>query len=113
MGQYLKAAETAIDAAIVHGERPRRRRLRSIPVNEIKKDIPRHSASTTAASVIYTTDTGNYSKIATREKRVPVAGRYRFRFEAATHASPDPIVFNARVSDFRRDRSDQYRPRLL
>ena len=100
MGQYLKAAETAIDGAIIHGERPRTSTFTVDPVNEIKKDIPRSFGLDDGRSVIYTTDVGNYSKIATREKRVPVAGRYRFRFESAAHHSPEPIVFNARISDF-------------
>jgi hypothetical protein len=100
MGQYLVAAEAAIDAAIVLGERPQTTTFTVDPVNEIKKDIPRQYGLDAGRSVIYTTDNGNYSKIATREKRISVAGRYRFRFESATHFSPDPIVFNARVSDF-------------
>jgi Protein of unknown function (DUF1592)/Protein of unknown function (DUF1588)/Protein of unknown function (DUF1585)/Protein of unknown function (DUF1587)/Protein of unknown function (DUF1595) len=100
MGQYLKAAEMAIDAAIVHGERPKTYTFSVDPVTEIKKDIPRSFGLDNGRSVIYTTDVGNYSKIATREKRIPVAGRYRFRFEAATHHSQEPLVFNARVSDF-------------
>ncbi len=101
MGQYLVAAETAIDAAIVHGERPKTSTFTVDPINEIKKDIPRvYGLDDGRRSVIYTTDNGNYSKIATREKRVPVAGRYRFRFESATHASPHPLAFNARISDF-------------
>ncbi len=101
MGQYLMAAETAIGAAIVHGERPETSTFTVDPINEIKKDIPRvYGLDDGRRSVIYTTDDGTYSKIATREKRVPVAGRYRFRFESATHHSPEPLVFNARVSDF-------------
>ncbi|OWK37918.1 hypothetical protein FRUB_07038 [Fimbriiglobus ruber] len=100
MGQYLRAAEAAIDAAIVHGDRPKTVTFTVDPMNEIKKDIPRFFGLDDGRSVIYTTDKGNYSKIATREKRTPVAGRYRFRFPVATHASAEPIVFNARVSDF-------------
>lgn len=100
MGQYLEAADAAIDAAIVHGPRPQTATFTVDPVNEIKQDIPRYFGLDDGRSVIYTTDNGNYSKIATREKRVPVTGRYRFRFDVASHFSQEPIVFNARVSDF-------------
>ncbi|WP_254508475.1 DUF1592 domain-containing protein [Anatilimnocola floriformis] len=100
MGQYLKAAEAAIDAAIVHGPQPKTTTFTVDPAKEIKPLIPKQFGLVDGRSVLYTTDTGNYSKIATREKRVPVAGRYRFKFEAASHFSKQPVVFNARVSDF-------------
>jgi len=100
MGQYLQAAETALDAAIVHGEQPKTATFVVDPGSEVQKDIPRFFGLHEGRTVIYTTDKGNYSKLSSREKRTPLAGRYRFRFEAATHNSPRPIVFSARVSDF-------------
>lgn len=100
MGQYLKAAETAIDAATVHGDQPKSTTFVVDPGSEVKNDIPKFFGLENGRTVIYTTDNGNYSKLATREKRTPTAGRYRFKFEAATHHSSDPIIFNARVSDF-------------
>jgi hypothetical protein len=100
MGQYLQAAETAIDAAIVHGDQPKSTTFVVDPGSEVKNDIPKYFGLDSDRTVIYTTDNGNYSKLATREKRTPTAGRYRFKFEAATHHSADPIIFNARVSDF-------------
>lgn len=100
MAQYLAAAETALDAAIVHGDQPKQTTFTVDPGSEVKKDIPRFFTLVDGRTVIHTTDKGNYSKLSSREKRTPVAGRYRFRFEAATHNTPEPIVFSARVSDF-------------
>lgn len=100
MGHYLKAAETAIDAAIVHGDQPKSTTFVVDPGSEVKNDIPKFYGVDHGRTVIYTTDNGNYSKLATREKRTATAGRYRFKFEAAAYRSPDPIIFNARVSDF-------------
>ncbi len=100
MAQYLAAAETALDAAIVHGDQPKQVTFTVDPGSEVKKDIPRFFTLVDGRTVIHTTDKGNYSKLSSREKRTPVAGRYRFRFEAATHNTEEPIVFSARVSDF-------------
>lgn len=100
MTQYLKAAETALDAAIVHGDQPKQQTFVVDPGSEVKKDIPKFFGLDDGRTVMYTTDNGNYSKLATREKRTPLAGKYRFKFDAATLNSPTPIVFNARVSDF-------------
>lgn len=100
MGQYLKAAETALDAAIVRGPRPQTTTFTVDPGSEIKKDIPQHFGLVDGRSILYTSDRGNYSKLATRQKRVTIPGKYRFKFTAASHFSPDPIVFNPRISDF-------------
>jgi len=100
MGQYLLAAEAALDAAIVHGPQPPMTTFVVDPGSEVTKDIPKFYTRDQDRTVIHTTDNGNYSKLSTRPKRTPLAGRYRFRFEAATYNSPQPIVFNARVSDF-------------
>ncbi|HEY4259257.1 MAG TPA: DUF1587 domain-containing protein, partial [Schlesneria sp.] len=61
MGQYLKAAETAIDAAIVHGDQPQSTTFVVDPGSEVKNDIPKFFGIENGRTVIYTTDNGNYS----------------------------------------------------
>ena len=101
MQGYLEAARTAIDAAIVTGERPKTETWKTNALDEVKKYIDLGDyGSVDGRVVLYTTDDGDYSKISTRAKKTSVRGRYRFRFQAAAQNTPDLQFFMLTSSNF-------------
>jgi len=87
MQSYLAAARRAIDAAIVTGERPKTETFKVDSIREVKQYFADGSYSLVDGRVVIFTssDNSSYSKISTRDRRIPVRGRYRFRFQAAAH----------------------------
>ena len=52
--------------------------------------------------IAYLSNKSQYSKISTRDGRLPERGRYRFSWEAVTVKSNKPLVFSVNTSDFNR-----------
>lgn len=97
--QYELARE-AIDAALVTGPRPETKTVVADSYDEVMPYVPRTFGRIDDRLVVYMDNATAYSKISTRSKRTPIAGRYRFSFTAATHRSDKPIVFSVVASDF-------------
>ncbi|WP_197443337.1 DUF1592 domain-containing protein [Lignipirellula cremea] len=100
MGGYLAAAQLAIDAAMVHGPRPEEQTFTVSAMHEVERYLGQSFALVDDRIVSYTSTNTQYSKVSTRGKRLPEAGRYRFRFTAATHRSQEKQVFTVVASDF-------------
>jgi hypothetical protein len=102
MKRYLQAAERAIDAAIAPEKQPQTQSFTVKSLREVRQYLPQKRYSYSDSRVVtYTSNKSQYSKIATRDKRLPSAGRYRFDFEAKAYYSDRPIVFSVTASDFR------------
>ena len=101
MQGYLEAARTAIDAAIVTGERPKTDTWKTNALDEVKKYIDLGDFGYVDGRVVlYTTDDGDYSKISTRAKRTSVRGNYHFKFQAAAQNTKDLQFFMITSSNF-------------
>ncbi len=102
MQGYLAAARRAIDAAIVTGERPKTETFKVDSIREVKQYFADGSYSLVDGRVVIFTssDNSSYSKISTRDRRIPVRGRYRFRFQAAAHDAADRLWFTVSGSSF-------------
>jgi len=102
MQGYLEAARRAIDEAIVEEERPKTETFTVDSVRETKPYFGQGTYDYVDGRVVLHTsaDNADYSKIATRDKRVPLRGRYRFRFQAAAHDSPVPLSFTVTAALF-------------
>ncbi len=102
MQGYLAAARRAIDAAIVTSERPKTETFKVDSIREVKPYFADGSYSLVDDRVVIFTssDNSSYSKISTRDRRIPVRGRYRFRFQAAAHDSADRLWFTVSGSNF-------------
>lgn len=97
--QYELARE-AIDAALFTGERPETKTVVADSYDEVMPYVPKTFGRIDDRLVVYMNNDTAYSKLSTRSKRLPVAGRYRFSFTAATHRSAKPIVFSVVASNF-------------
>ncbi|HEV7281969.1 MAG TPA: DUF1592 domain-containing protein [Pirellulaceae bacterium] len=97
--QYELARE-AIDAALVTGPRPETKTVVADSYDEVMQYVPKTFGRVDDRLVVYMNNATAYSKLSTRSKRLPVAGRYRFSFTAATHRSEKPIVFSVVASNF-------------
>jgi len=107
MQGYLEAARKAIDAAIVvapdmNAARPKTETFRVDSVKETKQYFGQGVYDYVDGRVVVhlSSDNSEYSKVSTRDHRVPVRGKYRFRFQAATFASPKPLSFTVTASTF-------------
>ncbi len=100
--RYLAAARLALDHAIVQGEAPMPTTFVASAMREVKPYFGKQYGYHEGRIVAYLTDRGNYSKISTRDARLPQRGRYRFKLTAAAHHSDQPIVFSVVASDFAR-----------
>jgi hypothetical protein len=97
--QYELARE-AVDAALFVGERPETKTVVADSYDEVMPYVPKTFGRIDDRLVVYMNNVTDYSKLSTRSKRLPVAGRYRFSFTAATHRSAKPIVFSVVASNF-------------
>lgn len=97
--QYGLARE-AIDAALFAGERPEAKTVIADSYDEVMPYVPKTFGRIDDRLVVYMNNVTDYSKLSTRSERLPVAGRYRFSFTAATHRSDKPIVFSVVASNF-------------
>ena len=104
--QYLAAARFALDRSIVSGEQPEQRTFSVDSIRETKRYFGKQYGFHQGRVVAYLTDRGDYSKISTRDKRIPVRGAYRFRFTAAAHNSQKAIVFSVRATGRYRDENE-------
>lgn len=101
MQAYLDAARVAIDAAIVTGDRPKTETWKVNSLRELQRYIDGGDFGYVDGRVVtYTTNNTDYSKISTREKRTPVRGRYRFKFQAAAHNTAELGFFAVQASNF-------------
>lgn len=102
MQGYLEAARRAIDAAIFPGERPATETFTVDSIDEVERYFKDGTyGHVDGRVVVYTSsDDSSYSKVSTRSRRVPVRGRYRFRFQAAKHDTTDPLYFTVSASTF-------------
>jgi hypothetical protein len=102
MQAYLAAARRAITAAIHTGERPKTETFTVDSIREVKPYFADGSYSLVDGRVVIFTssDNSSYSKISTRDRRIPVRGRYRFRFQAATQDSENNLGFTVSGSSF-------------
>mgnify|MGYP000331642844 CR=1 FL=1 len=102
MQGYLEAARRAIDEAIVEGERPKTETFQVDSVRETKQYFGQGTYDYVDGRVVLHTsaDNADYSKISTRDKKVPVRGPYRFRFQAVAHDSPVPLSFTVTAALF-------------
>lgn len=101
MQGYLAAAQAAIEAAIVTRERPKTETFQVDSLAEVQRYIDEGQFGFVDGRVVtYLTNETSYSKLSTRARRVPVRGRYRFRFEAAAVGTEEPLVFSVTASDF-------------
>jgi len=102
MQGYLEAARRAIDEAIVEGERPKTETFQVDSVRETKQYFGQGTYDYVDGRVVLHTsaDNADYSKISTRDKKVPVRGTYRFRFQAVAHDSPVPLSFTVTAALF-------------
>jgi hypothetical protein len=100
MQAYLEAARRAVDAAVIVGDRPQTQTVTVSPADEVKHNPESGLDYKDGRIILYTTDKGDYSKVATRPHRAPVRGRYRFRFTAAAYNTQDLQFFTVTSSDF-------------
>jgi mono/diheme cytochrome c family protein len=101
MMRYLTAARLAIDAAIVHRPRPEVKIWTVSSHREVERYLESGQYGYENERVIaYLSNKSQYSKISTRDKRVPERGRYRFSWEALSVKSDKPLVFSVNTSDF-------------
>ena len=101
MQGYLTAARTALDAAIVTGERPKTQTWTTDCASEVKHYIETGEFGYVDGRVVrFTTTGGDYSNISTRVKCPEVAGRYRFRFQAVAIENPDLGFFMVTAANF-------------
>ncbi len=102
MQAYLAAARRAINAAIVTGERPKTETFTVDSIREVQPYFADGSYSLVDGRVVIFTssDNSSYSKISTRDRRIPVRGRYRFRFQAATQDAESNLGFTVSGSSF-------------
>ena len=102
MKRYLQAAERAIDAAIAPEKAPETQSFTVRSLREVQQYLPTKRYAYADSHVItFTSNKSQYSKIATRDKRLPSAGRYRFEFDAKTYYRDSPLVSSITASDFR------------
>ena len=103
MMRYLDAARKAIDAAIVLRPRPEVKTWTVSSHREIERYLKSGQYGYESERVIaYLSNKSQYSKISTRDGRLPERGRYRFSWEAVTVKSNKPLVFSVNTSDFNR-----------
>ena len=102
MQGYLQAARRAVDAAIVNSERPTTETFKVDSLNEVRPYLGQGGFDLMNGRIVtYTSsDDSSYSKISTRGHRIPVRGRYRFRFQAAKHDTQDALYFTVAASTF-------------
>ncbi|MBI1371396.1 MAG: DUF1592 domain-containing protein [Phycisphaera sp.] len=101
MGSYIEAAQAALDAAIETGPAPKVVTLHSDSYKETEKYIPNNFVRDGDRLVMFTSRNDiSYSKISTRDARVPTDGVYRFKFTAASYKSETPVAFCVAASDF-------------
>jgi hypothetical protein len=102
MQGYLEAARRAIDEAIVEEARPKTETFTVDSVRETKQYFGQGTYDYVDGRVVLHTsaDNADYSKISTRDKKVPLRGRYRFRFQTAAHDSPVPLSFTVTAALF-------------
>lgn len=103
MMRYLAAARKAIDAAIVHRPRPEVKTWTVSSYREVERYLESGLYAYEDERVIaFTSNKSQYSKISTRDGRLPERGRYRFSWEALSVKSDKPLVFSVNTSDFNR-----------
>ena len=103
MMRYLAAARKAIDAAIVHRPRPEVKTWTVSSHREVERYLEAGQYGYENERVIaYMSNKSQYSKISTRDGRLPERGRYRFSWEAFTVKNDKPLVFSVNTSDFNR-----------
>ncbi|HET6249793.1 MAG TPA: DUF1592 domain-containing protein [Tepidisphaeraceae bacterium] len=101
MQAYMEAAGRAVDAAIFVGKRPKTETVTINPADDAKGDIESGGLNVKDGRVVlYYSDKGDYSKVATRRHRTPIRGRYRFRFAAAAVNTTALQSFTVTASDF-------------
>jgi hypothetical protein len=101
MQGYLEAARLAVKAAIFTTPQPKTETVTVDSLSEVQKYIDSGDYGFVDGRIIsYTTTDTDYSKISTRARRTPVAGRYRFRFQAAAHNTQDIQYFSINASNF-------------
>ena len=100
MQGYMEAARKAIDAALiaapdVEAARPKTETFKVDSVKETKPYFGQGVYDFVDGRVVVhmSSDNSDYSKVSTRERRVPVRGKYRFKFQAATVNSEKPLCF--------------------
>lgn len=101
MQGYLEAARAAVDAAIVTTERPKTETHLVDSLSEVQKYIDSGEYGYEDGRIVsFVTNNSDYSKISTRAKRTTARGKYRFRFQAAAHNTPDLGFFTLSASNF-------------
>ena len=101
MQGYLEAARAAVDAAIVTGDRPKTETWTTDSLSEVQRYIDSGDYGYVDGRIVtFATTETDYSKISTRSKKTSVRGRYRFKFQAASHNTPDLGFFSVTASSF-------------
>jgi Protein of unknown function (DUF1592)/Protein of unknown function (DUF1588)/Protein of unknown function (DUF1585)/Protein of unknown function (DUF1587)/Protein of unknown function (DUF1595)/Planctomycete cytochrome C len=95
MERYLEAADLALDAALVHGPKPRtisKRIAMAQIAREARGGKPRFGLATLIQTdgVVFLNE--SYPPKVIREVRAPVAGRYRYRISASTFRDTDQKI---------------------
>jgi mono/diheme cytochrome c family protein len=101
MQRYLQAAEIAIDEVIEIGDKPVPQTFVADSLHEVERYIPKEYKLDGDRVVTFKSNPTQYSKISTRSKKLPVAGRYRYQFQAATVNTDQPLIFSVVASDFK------------
>ena len=101
MARYLEAARLAVSEAIVTGPEPEEKTWTVSAHREVERYLEGGQYGYVDERVItYMSNKSQYSKISTRDKRLPERGRYRFSWEALAVNSDKPLVFSVNASDF-------------
>jgi len=99
--RYPETAQRALDEAIRFGPPPETTTFTASSLHEVGPYLDKQYKLIDGRVTTYLTDRTQYSKISTRERRLPERGLYRFRFSAAAENSEKPIAFSVVASDFR------------
>ncbi len=92
---YMKAAEVAINVAIVTGKQPETQTAAVDSFREIKPYVGKNYDIVDGRAAVFNSSRGVYSKISTRDFRVRQRGRYRFSFEVAAVNTDRPMALLA------------------
>lgn len=99
---YVKAAEVAINEAIVTGKQPETQTATVDSFDEIRPYVGKSYDIVDGRAAVFSASKQTYSKISTRRFRVKARGRYRFSFELAAVNSDEPmaVLASADGTDF-------------
>ena len=92
--KYLEAARVALGEALVEGDRPERKVVTASSIKETKRYWGGGYGYHEGHVFGYLTSKTSYSKIATRQERAKLRGKYRYKFTAMTRNTDKPVAFS-------------------